>query len=195
MHELATPLGVISMTAHSLLEADLALDEDDRASLVDLADSARRAIDIMKRAQALERTAASPALAPVCVTESPKQNPLVLVADDDKANRRFVSRLLESNQIRVLQAADGEEAWRLIREHQPQLVILDWEMPVYSGLELTDVMKGDPRAASTIVIMLTGRTSVADRAAGERARADLYLTKPVEADELISAVRQALNMT
>jgi CheY-like chemotaxis protein len=44
----------------------------------------------------------------------------------------------------VLEAADGKEAWRLVRDHQPAVAILDWNMPVFSGLELTAVIKGDP---------------------------------------------------
>ena len=65
-------------------------------------------------------------------------------------------------------------------------------MPVYSGLELTDVIKGDPQMRGMTVIMLTGRSAQADRDAGARAHADLYLTKPVSPDELLAAVQQAL---
>jgi CheY-like chemotaxis protein len=67
-------------------------------------------------------------------------------------------------------------------------------MPVYSGLELTDVIKGDPQVRDTTVILLTGRSSQADRDAGARARADLYLIKPFSPQELLGAVEHALGI-
>jgi CheY-like chemotaxis protein len=94
----------------------------------------------------------------------------------------------------VLEAADGEEAWRLIREHHPAVAILDWQMPVYSGLELTDVIKGDPQVRGMTVIMLPRRSAQADREAGERAHADLYLIKPFMPKEMHSAVEQGLGI-
>jgi two-component system phosphate regulon response regulator PhoB len=118
---------------------------------------------------------------------------IVLIADDDLAIRLLVSATLVSERYSVLEAADGEEAWRLIRQyHHPAVAILDWEMPGYEGLELTAVIKGDPLLRDMTVIMLTGRTDRADREAGARAEADLYLTKPFSPKELLEAVEQAL---
>ena len=119
---------------------------------------------------------------------------MVLIADDDPATRRLVYATLASDQYTVLAAADGEEAWRLGREHHPAVAILDWQMPVYSGLELTAVIKGDPQVRDMTVIMLTGRSARADREAGARAQADVYLIKPFLPEELLGAVEQALGM-
>src|SRR5437016_4690391 len=119
----------------------------------------------------------------VRVTGAELRSKMVLIADDDAAIRLLVSATLASDQYSVLEAADGEEAWRLIREHHPAVAILDWEMPIYSGLELTAVIKGDPLVRDTVVIMLTGRITRADREAGARAQADLYLTKPFSPQE------------
>lgn len=118
---------------------------------------------------------------------------LILIADDDPAIRLLVSATLTSDQNSVLEAADGQEAWRLIRARHPAVVILDWEMPVYNGLELTAVIKGDPQLWDSTVIMLTGRTARADREAGARAHADLYLIKPFSPQALLEAVEQALD--
>jgi two-component system, OmpR family, response regulator len=120
---------------------------------------------------------------------------MVLIADDDAAMRLLVFATLASDQYSVLQAADGEEAWRLIREHYPAVAILDWNMPVYNGLELTAVIKGDPQLRDMAVIMLTGRTGRADRDAGARAQADLYLIKPFSPQELLAAVERALGIS
>jgi CheY-like chemotaxis protein len=54
---------------------------------------------------------------------------IVLIADDDLAIRLLVSATLVSERYSVLEAADGEEAWRLIRQYHPAVAILDWEMP------------------------------------------------------------------
>src|SRR5437588_2531978 len=105
----------------------------------------------------------------VPVTGTEPGNKIVLIADDDLSIRLLVSATLASDQYSVVQAADGEEAWRLIRQHHPAVAILDWNMPVFSGLELTAVIKGDPLVWDTTVIMLTGRTAPADRETGVRA--------------------------
>jgi CheY-like chemotaxis protein len=119
---------------------------------------------------------------------------MVLVADDDPAIRLLVSATLASDEYTVLQAADGEEAWRLIREHHPAVAILDWQMPVHDGLELTAVIKGDPQLRAITVIMLTAKTAPADRAAAAKARADLYLVKPFSTQQLRDAVEKALGL-
>jgi len=82
------------------------------------------------------------------VTRPRPGNKIVLIADDDATIRLLASATLASDQYTVLEAADGEEAWRLIREHHPAVAILDWQMPVYTGLELTAVIKGDLRSAT-----------------------------------------------
>jgi DNA-binding response OmpR family regulator len=120
---------------------------------------------------------------------------VVLIADDNPAMRLLVSATVASDQYTVIEAADGEEAWRLIREHDPAVAILDWQMPIYSGLELTAVIKGDPQVRDMTVIMLTGRRDREDREAGARAQADLYLTKPFSPHELLAAVEKALGMS
>jgi CheY-like chemotaxis protein len=107
----------------------------------------------------------------------------------------MVGAILASDQYTVIEAADGEQAWRLMREHRPAVAILDWQMPVYTGLELTDVIKGDPQLRGTTVILLTGRSGQADRDAGARAHADVYLTKPLSPDELLAAVQAAFDKT
>jgi CheY-like chemotaxis protein len=119
---------------------------------------------------------------------------MVLIADDDAIIRLLVSATLTSDRYSVLEAADGGEAWRLIREHHPAVAILDWEMPVYTGLELTAVIKGDPQVRDMTVIMLTGRSAHADRQAGARAQADVYLVKPFSPLELLQAVEHALGI-
>jgi CheY-like chemotaxis protein len=176
-----------------LLASESGLTADDRLCLEDVAEAGVRAGEILKRIRPPEPAAAP--VAQVSAASRPNQPGLgrkvILIADDDPATRRLVHAILASDEYTVIEAADGEEAWSLIREHRPTIAILDWQMPVYTGLELTDVIKGDPQMRGTTVIMLTGRTGQADREAGARAHADVYLTKPLAPDALLAAVQAA----
>ena len=120
------------------------------------------------------------------------QRKLVLIADDHAYFRRLVCATLPADRYSVIEATDGREAWLLIRERRPNVAILDWTMPVFSGLELTAVIKGDPQLWHMTVILLTDRTTPADREAAAKARADLCLTKPVSPEGLLAAVDTAL---
>ncbi len=199
-HDLATPLGVVIGMTQVLLSDDYGLNADGRSCLVDVAREALRASEILKRLSHFE-PGASPLPSPVTylrdsspATKSGLSPKIVLIADDDPATRRLVSATLTSDQYTVLKAADGKEAWRLIRQHHPAVAILDWQMPIYSGLELTEAIKSDPQVRGTTVIMLTGRSTEADREAGARACADLYLIKPFSPLELLGAIEQALGI-
>jgi len=198
--DLATPLGVILGMSHVLLIGQTALDADDRECLEDVHCAAKQASEILHRsssAAANPKPASRVALVPdpSRVSLPEPGNRIVLIADDDPVTRRMVSATLASDQYSILQAADGQEAWRMIRQHRPAVAILDWQMPVYTGLELSDVIKGGPQLAAMTVIMLTGRSASADREAGVRAGTDLYLTKPFSPEDLIDAVRRALGIS
>jgi DNA-binding response OmpR family regulator len=199
-HDLATPLGVIAGLAQVMLDEGYGLDADGRLCVEDVLEAATTACRHLMPGGGVPEPAAEPAAAPAHAGDTPPRPAqtagaqMVLIADDDPATRRLVSLTLASDRYTVLQAADGKEAWRLIRDHHPAVAILDWQMPVYSGLELTDVIKSDPQVWGMTVILLTGRTAAADRQAGARARADLYLTKPFSPQELLAAVEQALGI-
>jgi len=198
-HALATPLGVVMGMTQLVLANGYGLDASGRACLEDVALGGARARELLDALAPVNAHlhAISPVdrgARPAQLTRLESARNIVLIADDDAATRRLISTTLASDLYSVLQAADGEEAWRLIRKHHPAVAILDWQMPVYSGLELTDVIKSDPQVWGMTVIMLTGRTAPADRAAGAQARADLYLTKPFSSEELLRAVEQALGI-
>ena len=192
-HDLATPLGVVMGMSQMLVSEDIGLNADDRACLEDIAREALRACAILEGLEA--RPADAPPITTVDrPTSSGTGSKVVVIADDDAAMRHLISVTLASDRYRVLQAADGEEAWRLIREHHPAVAILDWQMPVYNGLELTAVIKGDPLVRDMTVIMLTGRSGEEDRKAGARAQADVYLIKPFAPEELLAVVEHALGI-
>jgi CheY-like chemotaxis protein len=115
----------------------------------------------------------------------------VLIADDEPNVRLLVTTLVASARYNVVEAADGEEALALLREHRPALAILDVRMPLRTGLEVTRAVKDDPALSGTYVILLTANAQATDVAAGKEAGADAYLTKPFSPLQLLAAVEQA----
>ena len=106
--------------------------------------------------------------------------------------RLLVRATIESDQYEVLEAGDGEEAWNLIRQHKPSVVLLDVQMPGRTGLEVLALIRSDPSLSATRVIMLTAKALKADMELGITAGADLYLTKPFSPLDLLTRVDEAL---
>ena len=116
----------------------------------------------------------------------------LLIADDQPSLRLLVSATLASDDYEIVEAADGDEAWALLREQQTDLALLDVQMPGKTGLELTRAIKADEALARTVVILLSSKAQAADVEAGLEAGADLYLTKPFSPIELLGTVDRAL---
>jgi DNA-binding response OmpR family regulator len=116
----------------------------------------------------------------------------VLIADDEPSMRLLVHATIESDDYKVLEAADGDEAWTLINQFKPSLVLLDVQMPGLSGIELLGMIKSDSTLAATRVILLTAKALAADMEAGMTAGADFYLTKPFSPLDLLTRVEEAL---
>jgi CheY-like chemotaxis protein len=118
----------------------------------------------------------------------------VLIADDEPSMRLLVHATIESDEYSVLEAVDGIEAWRLIQEEKPSLVLLDVQMPGRTGLEVLALVKGDPTLRSTRVILLTSKAQETDVEKGLIAGADFYLTKPFSPLDLLTRVEEALQL-
>lgn len=118
--------------------------------------------------------------------------PLILLAEDEAAQRDVVAYNLSAEGYRVAEAADGEEAMLLIREAMPDLVILDWMMPNLSGIEVCRRLKADPATRTVPVIMLSARSDEPDRVRGLETGADDYVSKPYSMAELMARVRAGL---
>jgi DNA-binding response OmpR family regulator len=113
----------------------------------------------------------------------------VLIAEDDALFRRALEQLLTA-EFEIISVEDGVAAWVLLQEDDPpKMALLDWVMPGMSGPQLCRALRANPATAGTYTILLTARNSAADVAAGLRAGADDYVTKPFEAEELRARVR------
>ncbi|MCL4465037.1 MAG: response regulator transcription factor [Chloroflexi bacterium] len=114
----------------------------------------------------------------------------ILVVDDDEEIRASLRRGLALEGYVVMLAADGEEALRIVREHSPDLVVLDIVLPGLDGLEVCRRLRATDEALP--VIMLTARDAVPERVDGLEAGADDYLVKPFAFEELLARVRVCL---
>ncbi len=99
---------------------------------------------------------------------------------------------MENPRVVVIEASDGEEAWRLAREHLPDLVVLDVMMPGMSGWEVCRKIREDVALAHTGVVMLTGIGENLNQMTSPLYGADAYVDKPFEFGELDEKVKTAL---
>ncbi len=112
----------------------------------------------------------------------------LLIADDEEGVRRLVRVTLEEDGLEILEAGDGEEALSLVREHQPQVLLLDVMMPKMTGFEVCRAIKTDARMSDTVVVMLSAKTQQADLEEAAEAGADHYFTKPFSPVALLNKI-------
>ena len=118
--------------------------------------------------------------------------PLILLVEDEPAQRDVIAYNLVAEGYGVAEAGDGEEALLLVAENPPDLVILDWMMPNLSGIEVCRRLKADPATRAIPVIMLSARLDVPDRVHGLETGADDYVGKPYSVAELMARIRANL---
>jgi CheY-like chemotaxis protein len=117
---------------------------------------------------------------------------VVLVADDEPNLRLLVRATIESHDYAVIEAADGDEAWRLLKAHRPAMALLDIRMPGRTGLDLVRAIRADPELSKMVVVLLTSKSEAEDIQAGLAAGADRYLTKPFSPLQLLTIVEEGL---
>jgi DNA-binding response OmpR family regulator len=114
----------------------------------------------------------------------------VLVVDDDKKTVELVKLYLEKDGYRVLTAYDGWQALELARQKRPDLMVLDLMLPEVDGLDVCRILRGEGNKVP--IIMLTAKTTEADKLIGLDLGADDYVTKPFSPRELLARVRAVL---
>ncbi|MGA3120590.1 MAG: response regulator [Polyangiaceae bacterium] len=122
--------------------------------------------------------------------------PVILVADDEPTMLELVARHLRSivqPKMEVIEASDGDEAWRLARERLPDLVVLDVMMPGMSGWEVCRKIRQDAALAHTGVLMLTGIGETLNEATSPLFGADEFIDKPFDFERLDEKVMSVLD--
>ncbi|RJQ55967.1 MAG: response regulator [Actinobacteria bacterium] len=116
----------------------------------------------------------------------------ILAVDDSPTIVEMIKAILEGAGYEVVTAADGKEALELARTCGAKLIVLDVMLPKLDGYRVCRLLKFDQKYKQIPIIMLTAKSEEASMQVGMRTGADLYLTKPIEPEELLEAVASQL---
>ena len=112
----------------------------------------------------------------------------ILVVDDSPVSRKLVEQALEQSNFSLLFAKSGREALDLFRRRAPSIVLTDWMMPDFSGLELCQRIRAEGEREYTYIIVLSAKSEKDSVVKGLAAGADDYLTKPFDSGELLARI-------
>lgn len=116
----------------------------------------------------------------------------ILVVEDEAAIRDMLNFTLTAANYRVIEAPNAEQGWKLLLEHQPDCVLLDWMLPGVSGVSLAQRIRQNDQTASIPIIMLTARGEENDQVQGFESGADDYVVKPFSPRALVARVKALL---
>lgn len=118
--------------------------------------------------------------------------PRLLLAEDDEFSRDMLVRRLERQGYAVVAAADGREAILAARQHRPDLILMDLDMPVLDGRGAIASLKSDPRTFKIPIIVLTAHASAEHVAEAVAAGCQAYETKPIVLRRLLERIAEFL---
>lgn len=116
----------------------------------------------------------------------------ILLVDDEKDLVETVVFRLEANNYEVITACDGQEGLDKAKKEKPDLIILDLMLPKMDGYKVCGLLKADVRYNKVPIIMFSARAQESDEKMGKEAGADAYITKPFEAQALLSKIKELL---
>ncbi len=118
----------------------------------------------------------------------------VLIVDDDESIRDFLKLHFEGRGFQVILAENGESALILAQKEEPDLILLDLNMPVMPGwVTARELKKSGLATANTPIIAVTAQTADGDEAAARKAGCDDFVAKPIDVDKLFEAVDRILD--
>ncbi len=117
----------------------------------------------------------------------------VLVVEDNELNMKLFHDLLEAHGYNILQTKDGMAALRIAREHKPDLILMDIQLPEVSGLEVTKWIKEDEDLKSIPVIAVTAFAMKGDEEKIRDGGCEAYIAKPISVTNFLETVRKFLN--
>lgn len=128
-------------------------------------------------------------------TLSKSQLRRILVVEDNDLNSKLFRDLLIAQGYGVIHTRDGVEAFRLAREHHPDLVLMDIQLPEVSGLEVTRWLQEDPMLRKIPVVALTAFAMSGDEERARAAGCAAYITKPISVRPFLETVSQCIENT
>jgi two-component system, cell cycle response regulator DivK len=127
------------------------------------------------------------------LTESPGPQPMtktVLIVEDNELNMKLFHDLLDAHGYRTLQTRNGMEALALAREHRPDLILMDIQLPEVSGLEVTKWLKEDDQLRKIPVVAVTAFAMKGDEERIREGGCEAYISKPISISTFLETVRQ-----
>ncbi len=116
----------------------------------------------------------------------------VLIVEDNELNMKLFRDLLEANGIETVQTREGKRALEMTREHKPDLIIMDIQLPEVSGLDITKQLKEDPELSHIPVIAVTAFAMKGDEQKIREGGCEDYVSKPISVSSFIETVRKHL---
>lgn len=117
----------------------------------------------------------------------------ILVVDDNPVSRELIREALEGSKIEILEASDGKEALDRIKEEQPDLVLLDIDLPTMDGYEVLRLVRSQSRFDKVIIVALTAYAMLQDREKIVAAGFEHFISKPIDVAQLRIDVRSLLH--
>ena len=119
-------------------------------------------------------------------------NKSVLVIEDNSANMKLVRTLLQLGKYQVMEAVDAETGIEVARERQPDLILMDIQLPGIDGFEATKILKASPDTAHIAIVALTSYAMDGDRKKAKEAGCDGYIAKPIDTRTFLSKIASFL---
>ncbi|HZZ44470.1 MAG TPA: response regulator [Tepidisphaeraceae bacterium] len=132
--------------------------------------------------------------APNSVTGGELPPSTVLIVDDNAQNVELLQAFLETMAVRIVTASDGVEALEKVKEHNPDLILLDIMMPRMSGFQVCRTLKNDPKTKDIQVLMVTALNELGDIEQASECGTDDFVSKPVNKFELLTRVKSLLRV-
>jgi DNA-binding response OmpR family regulator len=124
-----------------------------------------------------------------------EDKPLILIAEDNPVDMRLLCKILKKDEPCIAMAGNGKQALEMVPLVKPDLILLDILMPKMNGLEVCKQLQASPETRDIPIIFLSAKDEVNDVIEGLQAGAVDYVTKPFNATELITRVRNHIKLT
>jgi len=117
----------------------------------------------------------------------------ILIVEDNELNMKLFNDLLQAHGYNTVQTMDGRDAIKLAREHSPDLILMDIQLPEISGLEVTKMMKADDELKSIPVIAVTAFAMKGDEEKIREGGCEGYIAKPISVPTFLETVANFLS--
>jgi two-component system cell cycle response regulator DivK len=117
----------------------------------------------------------------------------VLIVEDNELNMKLFNDLLQAHGYNTIQTMNGRDVVRLAKEHRPDLILIDIQLPEVSGLEVTKMIKADPEISAIPVVAVTAFAMKGDEEKIREGGCEGYIAKPISVPSFLETVAKFLN--